>query len=293
MAQKITKDVPSVLNTRKELIWRVYNHILNDGVTWSITYTEGNWTSAATVANADYFVASSTDGQQFMIAAHDSTGSLTFGGAADSTYTLSAYSIGIVYSPTGGWVLVDKLFTGATIPPEYKQKAIGSSSVAFNRVSIISNTDAMIVFFMSKSTTPPTVSDDPQIIYFGEIESGDTAMVDPNPYALFFGTPLTTNIAGNLAATAIPVGRVINSLGTLWENAFVNPTTYPSVGYGQTKNGNLWAEFDVMYIFDAAATKYAGKMKYVKRIDSNAGTLNTNQGPVSRAVIGDLTVPWE
>lgn len=290
MAHKITKEVASALHLRKELVWRVYDHINTDAVSgWVITHVVGTWTNAGTVADGNYFVATSSDGQQIIMSANDSGGTvnLTWGTAGK----IASTAVGLVYSPTGGWVTGDLNFTNATLPPTYVETtfiAFQTTSI-YHRVSIITEADAIIVFWFAKHTSPPAVTDSPRMIYAGLGETAEVA--DVQPYVAIAGEPVATASTGCWGYRIAGLGRVVNTAGNAFEAGFMGPVL-PIGGYGQTKGGR-WVEFDCAFMYSSAAPKYSLKLKHVKRIDSSSGTLNTDQAPVSRVCVCEVTVPWE
>lgn len=287
MVQKVTKDVSSTVHLRKEIVWQIYNHILNDAVSgWSILHTVGTWTSAATVANGNYFVAQDGEGKQIAVTANDSSLGVAFTWGTGGN--VGAYSIGVVFSPTGGWVTGDLAFTGATIIPGYTEDAILNAQAGiYNRVSIITMSDAIISFWMAQLGSPPNTTNNLTMMYVGRYTPAGT---DANPYVSIIGGPVAMNVSGNWGYTTAGPGRVVNAMSNAFEAAHMGPII--TSGFGQSKDGR-WVEMDCAFIFDAAAPRFCGQLKYVKRIDSLAGTLNTDQAPVGRCVVGEVTVPWE
>lgn len=287
MGQKITKDVSSTLHLRREIIWNVYFAILGDLVSgWTITHVVGTWTNAGTVANGNYFVATSSDGQQFIMCANDSatTTSFTWGPAG----VLAAYSLGCVYSPTGGWVTGTLSFSGATITPVFLSYVLETSTTGlYSRVSIIAEPDVLIVLLFFKRLSPPAVTDFPTMMYAGRLTPAST---DAAPFTMFFGEPTGTDVVAKWGYRSGAHGRVVNLAGNAFEAAFMGPVM--PIGFGQTKDSK-WVETDCCFAYNAATSKYAGKFKYLSRIDSSAGAMNTDGPTVTRVVIGDVTAPWE
>lgn len=290
MAYRVLKETTG--SGRLVMLWRLYNFLNDPSETqWSVIFTNGNFATAdgAGLVDGDYFVVRCAtawgDGKYMEIAFSAATLVSAFGGLSDTDYPLSARSVGIVFSPDGGWDAGTKAFAPAGgLPVVYKNRVEGSTPFNF-KMTVSSHMEHLQMFAGVVTGAPSTTVD--MGFYIGAITSIDTTG-DDKACVLIIGKPLCSDVSGNWGDLGGGWVAVPNSAWTAWEGAYCE-FSLTFWGLGRTKNGDKYIEFPC-YIFTDGG-KVAGELIQVKKIDAALANYSVS-GDGTRVAANGLTFAW-
>lgn len=277
---------------KRDVLLKIYQFYAAGGRNWSIVDESAGWAGGAP-GNGEFFVlrravawANGTPSQypELVLAANDSSGSVTFGGAGGTKYTVPARAYLLVWSPDGGWVSATNEFSAPGTLTERSQASATTSSETTNSLYLCDAPEG--VYFWSYSTGNSSY----YMAMAAEITSLDSAAADPRPSYVGIG-----KIGASSSTTYIwtsSCGAAPNAGYNGWVVAGLDEI--PSVRsdtYGLTRNGGLMAELPLRVYDCSASGGLLGSLIQVRRAGTGIanGTVTTDG---SRAFFGGMSVPW-
>jgi len=278
---------------RKTVLQKIYDALAVTGDTNASVIDEIGGYHTNSPTDADYFVVEFTAPwadadvhQQFVIAANDTTGSLTFGGAAGNKWTIPAKTITIVYSPDGGWNTTSKDFADRVGSLTETQRNYSRTTTVAPGYDISAATAPGAFVLWGLEATFPVA------MFVGIIESTDTNVADARPCVMFWGLLSLNNQApnswANRAAGSI-AGVTPDTVRGAWYTCSTEATGLLDT-CGQQKNSGAWVE-DRLPIYSVSSLKFVGTFGILKRI-STALANGDVKSDSSRCAWAGVSFPW-
>lgn len=279
--------------TRKEVLQRVYDHLVAYPTNWTVIHEEGGY-SSSTPADQDYFVIECNTPwgdadvhQQLLLCARDAASSTaTFGGSAGTKWTISDDSFSFVYSPDGGWSSTSKDFAdrvGSLAEKQVDWDNSTSATPGFD-VSIVTTPTEFLLFGLEASTTAIG-------LFAGTITSVDSSVVDARPCAIYWGIVSLGAANYTWSATTLPAGYVPNDSRSGWLTATTEASGTRIDTYGASKNGGAYVELPLP-VYSVSVAKYAGTFQSLRRVSTALANGDVSSAG-DRVAYAGVTFPWE